>query len=167
MVMTVRSRFAWMVKQLFSFGFSSGGGGFAGGGVTKLATGANLTSLYQEQWNDRGGQGPASEDDRSVVNWTLDSAYDVSGYAPLVDIPHTSDTLSIEFIHHLNSGGGDEHHAIDDLKITLSEAGQGPPPMPNKWRGGDTQTYDFSDNIRDWTPIPVGNRPVTGRGERN
>ena len=161
-------------EPAFSSGFGAGGGGFAGGGVTQLATGANLTPLYIEQWDDRGGQGPASEADRSVVGWTLDSAYDLSGYAPLKDIPHSSDTLSIEFIHHLKSGGADEHHAMDDLKITLSELGQIEPSKPNQWRGGDTQFYDFSDNIRDWTlsqwtfiPVPQGPQQMTGEGNGN
>ena len=142
--------------------------------MTQLASGANLTPLYEEQWNDRGGEGPASEADRSVLNWTLDSAYDVSAYAPLVDIPHSSDTLSIEFIHHLSSGASDEHHAIDDLKITLNELGQGPPPMSNQWRGGDTQTYNFSENIRDWSlsewsfvPLPEGVKEMISEGNGN
>ena len=155
-------------KSVYSFKFGSGGTGLAGGGVTQLVTGANLTGLYQEQWNDVGGEGPASEADRSVVNWTLDSAYDVTGFSPLKDIAHTSDELSIEILHHLSSGASDEHHAIDDLVITLSEVA---PPPPNEWPGGETYFEDFSPISKAWklsgganATLETGITAMTGSG---
>lgn len=158
-------------ETIFSHQFSSGGGNLISQGVTPLATGANLTTLYREEWNDNGGAGPRSESDRFAIGWVLDSAYDITAMPTLVNIPHSSDELSVEFLHRLTSAANDEHIAIDDLEITL---GAVPPPPPNQWPGGDTYFQDFESiglewKLNAWNPAPVmsGITAMIGNGNDN
>ncbi|MCB1099418.1 MAG: hypothetical protein KDN22_27860, partial [Verrucomicrobiae bacterium] len=109
---------------------SSGNGLVGAKGVQTLATGANLGYAYIEQWEDNGGLGPADENDRKASSWTLDSAYDITAQPALMAIPHTADSLTIEFIHRVSSAPSDEHLAIDNVRVELSTDGDG---MPASW----------------------------------
>ena len=115
----------------FSFTPDSGGDGFAGTpGTRTLATKANLAYAYIEQWEDNSGNGPLDENNRTPRSWTLDSAYDVAAVPDLIGIPHTSDSLTVEFIHRISSDPEDEHLAIDNVRIELSSDSDG---MPATW----------------------------------
>ncbi|MFT7512397.1 MAG: hypothetical protein ACI9QL_001605 [Candidatus Omnitrophota bacterium] len=107
--------------DLFVHKFNTGGYNLDGTpGVTSLALLENLNGNYREQWQDNAGAGPANDADRVALTWTLDSAYDVNTLSALTDIPHTSDTLTIEFLHGLSSDFNDELTALDNLSITLN-----------------------------------------------
>ena len=107
-------------NSIFSHFFGNGGATFDGTeGVTTFFTNANVNGHYREQWNDNAGAGPADDGDRSNISWTMDSAYDLGGLPALSDIPHTSDTLTIEFIHRLNSNTTDEQISLDQIAVNL------------------------------------------------
>ncbi|CAN5154507.1 hypothetical protein BH23VER1_BH23VER1_14340 [soil metagenome] len=131
-------------------------------GVQTLAFAQNLVGLYREQWNDNAGAGPASEDDRFGVGWTLDSAYDLTLASDLIAIPHSADTLVVDFIHRLSSEGTDELHAIDNLTISLNDDLVSP---LLDWPGGTSYHQDFDGTVGpEWNfdgtwgvqPIPAG-----------
>ena len=107
-------------QTIFDFFFSAGGTNLSGDGVVKLISGGNLNSYYREQWNDNSGAGPSDENDRSMTSWTGDTAYDMSGYTGFTEIAHTSDQLTIEFIHNMSSSYTDEYQALDNLSVTLN-----------------------------------------------
>lgn len=155
-------------EEIFTHQFNSGGSNLTAQGITQLATGANLTSLYRERWNDNGGAGPSSAADRTFHAWTLDSAYDIGAVPQLATIPHTSDELSIEFLHRMTSAANDEHVAIDDLSIKLINDVI---VDPNEWPGGDTYEQDFTSvglewKLTQWSSAPVmsGVTAMTGTG---
>ncbi|MGK0184237.1 MAG: hypothetical protein ACI9R3_000003 [Verrucomicrobiales bacterium] len=155
-------------EEIFGHQFNSGGGNLTSQGVSALATGANLTNLYREQWNDNADAGPRSASDRTSHAWTLDSAYDITALPQLATIPHTSEELSIEFLHRMTSAAADEHVAIDDLVVTLITDVVAD---PNVWPGGDTYEEDFTEiglewKTRQWSGAPVmtGVTSMTGGG---
>jgi len=107
--------------SVFNHFFGNGGSSLDGtAGVSTFFTNGNVNGHYREQWQDNGGAGPANDTDRFNIGWTMDSAYDLGGLASLTDIPHTSSTLTVEFIHRLNSGPADEQIAVDALTITVN-----------------------------------------------
>ena len=131
--------------EVFSHAFNASGSNLEGvQGVTALATNENLTPLYREQWNDNGGQGPGGPDDRSTLGWTLDSAYDLEAVQDLLSIPHTADSLTLEFVHRLSDGPADEHIALDDIAIELITDDA---PALDAWPGGDTYTHNFDTAV--------------------
>ena len=135
-------------EVVFSHLFNSSGNNLDGvQGASTLAVNQNLTTLYREQWNDNGGAGPRDADDRFNLNWVMDSAYDIATMPSLTAIPHSADTLTVEFIQRMSSNANDEHIAIDDVEITLGSVDA---PSPNKWPGGDTYTQDFSSVGGEW-----------------
>ena len=106
---------------VFSYDFSSGGNGLSGSGIVKMVGGGNLDNYYREQWQDNSGAGPTDENDRFGQSWTFDSAYDMSGALALTAIPHTADTLTVQFTHDLSSNYTDEYNAVEGFSITLND----------------------------------------------
>ena len=98
-------------------------GGSGGDGIVEeLISQANLSPNYREEWSDGDGEGPLDAENRTSVGWTLDSAYDYTAYFNADGenpIAHTADTLTVSFIHGLNSASDDEGIAIDSLKLQL------------------------------------------------
>ena len=139
-------------------------------GITTLALRENLAGVHVERWQDVNGEGPVDEGDREEVGWTLDSGYDLASVPQLVSIPHSADTLTIDFIHRMSSAFTDEHIAIDDVKVELIGEGAG---APDKWPGGDTYAQDFDGDVgaewnigTQWTLANVheGVDAMTGEG---
>ncbi|MDA0813282.1 MAG: hypothetical protein O3C21_12955, partial [Verrucomicrobia bacterium] len=69
---------------------------------------------------------------------------DVIGTPALTGIPHTSDSLTIEFLHRVSSAPSDEHLAIDNVRVELSSDDDG---MPATWESahGLNPSKDDSD----------------------
>ena len=92
-----------------------------GGLVEELVANANFTPNYRENWLQI-DEGPTAIEDRESVGWTLDSAYDWStifaadGENP---IAHSAETLTVTFVHGLNSNFDDEGLGIDSLELKL------------------------------------------------
>lgn len=104
---------------VFQFQFSGGGYSLPQtNGIVRLTApnGENLTpNWYWEQWKTDA----QTSDDRFALSWTLDSVYDMSGFTGF-SIPHTGDTLTIEFLHELSSNYTDEYFAFDNVTVTLN-----------------------------------------------
>ncbi len=112
-------------EEIFRVGFQNSGGFDANGnfpeGITdeidenaRLVQNENLTANLRFPDDD-----PAN----APHNWTLDSGFDLGVISAFNEIPHSASTLTVEFMHSVGSGNGDEAHAIDDLEVILNNAG--------------------------------------------
>ncbi|MGC6426014.1 MAG: hypothetical protein ACON5H_03340 [Akkermansiaceae bacterium] len=104
-------------------------------GVTELGTNLNYSAQYRENWGqDNSGAIPTDANDRHPIAWTNDAAYNFNNLFDdnLKAIPHTADTVTIEFFHGFDqgatSGYQDEGIAMDGFTLTLVGAGV-PPPL--------------------------------------
>jgi hypothetical protein len=103
--------------EVFNTDFSGGGGQYnnAGTGVTKT-TNLSTNGYYREKWN----AGAVTSDDRTVESWTLETVYDFTNATAFNAIAHTSDTLTIEFIHGFDQAWTDEFAAFENVSVTLN-----------------------------------------------
>lgn len=95
-------------------------------GVTELGTNLNYSAQYRENWGpDDFGSIPANANDRHAIPWASDAAYNFNALFDdnLKAIPHTADTVTIEFFHGFDlgatSGYQDEGIAIDGFTLFL------------------------------------------------
>lgn len=105
---------------VWDYFFSAGGNNLTGTGIVKAVGGGNLNSYYREQWNDNSGAGPSGPNDRVGLSWTYDSAYNLNNFATFNAIPHTADTLTIDFVHNLSSAASDEYQALENVTVGLN-----------------------------------------------
>ncbi len=103
--------------EVFNTDFSGGGAQFnaAGTGVIKTAN-LSTNTYYREKWN----VGAATSDDRTTEGWTLETVYDFTNATAFNAIAHTSDTLTIEFIHGMDQTWTDEFAAFENVSISLN-----------------------------------------------
>lgn len=109
-------------KSVFQHKFTGGAANFdEADGAVKLVQGRVNPFVYIETWD----ADAKTSGERTWLNWTTSAGYDLSNYAPLNSIPHTANTLTLEFYHGLESNNTDEHFAIDNFAIKLSGCGNG------------------------------------------